>query len=62
MNSAADYRMQAAACRRAANLSRGQHPTPYLITLAKDYERRAALLEARFSDAEPAAFEMRETK
>ena len=62
MNSATDYRKRAAACRRAATLRRGQHPMPYLINLAKDYERRAAQLEARFAGDIPSADKPRDTE
>jgi hypothetical protein len=62
MNSATDYRKQADACRRAASLSKGQHPTPYLIDLAKDYELRAAQLEARFAGDTPGADKLRDSK
>ena len=61
MNSATDYRNQAAACRRAANLSKGQ-PTPYLIDMAKDYEMRAARLEARFAGDTPGAYGPRDSE
>ena len=63
MNSATDYRKQAAACRRAASLSKGARPTPYLIGLAEDYERRAAQIEASFAGQKPGplqAYDMRQ--
>jgi hypothetical protein len=62
MNSATDYRKQADACRRAASLSKGQHPTPYLIDLAKDYELRAAQLEARLAGHTSGADKQRDSK
>jgi len=53
MNSATDYRSQAAVCRKAAKLSK-RKPTAYLIALAEDYERRAAQLESVAAGRTPA--------
>jgi hypothetical protein len=49
MQSANDYRDQAAACRRASN--RGRRPTLYLLDLAEHYEFLATSLDARFCGA-----------
>ncbi len=59
MPSAAEYRSRAAACRRAADLSR--RPTPYLLTLAEHYDQQAARLDAQFAGDKPGASEARDT-
>jgi hypothetical protein len=53
MIDATDYRNQAAACRRAANMSR--QPSPYLLDLAEYYDRQATQLDARFAGDKPGA-------
>jgi hypothetical protein len=63
MKDANDYRTLAAACRRAANLSR--RPVPYLLRMAEDCERRAAQLDASFAGQKPGplqAHDMRQEK
>jgi hypothetical protein len=47
MQTAAQLRNQAAACRMAAKLAR--RPTRYLLDLAEQYEHQAAELDVQFS-------------
>jgi hypothetical protein len=61
MTKATDYRNQAAACRRAANLAKGR-PSPYLLTLAEHYDSQAVQLEASFAGQKPHASIARNTE
>jgi hypothetical protein len=59
MRNATDYRNQAAACRRAAKLTK--RPALYLLDLAEHYDRLAARLEVRFAGDKPGMVEARDT-
>jgi hypothetical protein len=59
MQSATDYQDQAAACRRAAKLSK--RPVPYLLNLAEHYEQLASRLEAQFAGDKPGTVAARDT-
>ena len=59
MQNATDYRSLAAACRRAADMSKRR--VPYLANLAEHYDRLAAQLDAQFSGDKPGAVGKRES-